>query len=253
MQNIKGYIGVIYRSPSQNTIDFDKFLSNFEDILNTTASSNSLFTTVLGDFNARSYFRWKNNKTTVEDTRLEALTSLHGFHQLISEPTHLPPTSTSCFDLNFTDQLNLVVDGGTHLSINPKCYHQIKYCKLNLNIKYQTPYQCLVCDYKRTDVESIKRSFELVNWKTLFHNKTVHKQVSIFNYILMTILSNFITDKLVTSDDRDPLKFKNQLHNIYIKNGDKDNDYDMLQEAIYEVSEIINKRKKEHHYNLALK
>ena len=69
----------------------------------------------------------------------------------------------------------------------------------------------------------------------------------------MNIFSNFIPDKLVTFDDRDPLKLKNQLHNTYIKNGDKDNGYDMLQEAIYEVSEIINKRKEEYYYNLALK
>ena len=36
-QNCKGYIGVIYKSPSQNTTEFEEFLPNFEDILNTTA------------------------------------------------------------------------------------------------------------------------------------------------------------------------------------------------------------------------
>ena len=65
VQNIKGNIGVIYRSPSQNTIDFDEFLLNFEGISNTTASSDSLFTTIVGDFSSRSNFRWKKNKTTV--------------------------------------------------------------------------------------------------------------------------------------------------------------------------------------------
>ena len=39
IQNCKRYIGVIYRSPSQNTTEFEEFSSNFEDILNTTASS----------------------------------------------------------------------------------------------------------------------------------------------------------------------------------------------------------------------
>ena len=84
--------------------------------MNTTASSSSLFTIILGDFNARSSFWWKNDKTTVEGARLEALTSLHGFHQLISEPTHLLPTSTSCIDLIFTDQSNSVVDSGAYKS-----------------------------------------------------------------------------------------------------------------------------------------
>ena len=117
---------------------------------------------------------------------------------------HLLPVSTSCIDLIFTNQSNLVVDSGTHSSLNPKCHHKITYCKLNLNIKYPLPYQKLVWDYKRANVESIKRPIELVNWETLFHDKTVHKQVSIFNETLMNIFSNFIPSKYVTFDDRDP-------------------------------------------------
>ena len=81
------------------------------------------------------YFLVKNDKTTVEGTHTEALTSLHGFHQLISEPAHLPPTSTSCIDLIFTDQPNLTVDSSTHTSCNSKGHHQISYYKLNLNRK----------------------------------------------------------------------------------------------------------------------
>ena len=84
--------------------------------MNTTASSSSLLTIILGDFNARSSFWWKNDKITVEGAHLEALLSLHGFHQLISEPTHLLPTSTSCIDLIFIDQSNLVLDSGIHSS-----------------------------------------------------------------------------------------------------------------------------------------
>ena len=91
-------------------------------------------------------------------------------------------------------------------------------------------------------MESIKRSIELVNWETLFQNKTVHKQVSMFNETLMSIFSDFIPDKYISFDDRYPpwmndlvkteIKFKNQLYNTYIKNGYKENDYNMLHEAI---------------------
>ena len=80
VQNCKGYIAVIYRSPRQNAEKFDKLLPNFEDISNTTASSISLFTITLGDFNTRPVFWWKNDKTTVESTRLDVLTSLHSSH-----------------------------------------------------------------------------------------------------------------------------------------------------------------------------
>ena len=43
IQNCKGYIAVIYRSPSQNTAEFKEFLSDFEEILNTATSSTSLY------------------------------------------------------------------------------------------------------------------------------------------------------------------------------------------------------------------
>ena len=172
--------------------------------MNTTVSSSSCFTIILGDINARSSSLWKSDKTAREGACLETLTSLHAFHQLIPEPTHLFATSTSCIDSIFTDQSNLVVNSGTDSTVNPKRHHQITYYKLNPNFKHPPPYQRLVWDYKRANVESIKRSIELVNWETLFHNKTVHKQVSIFNETLMNIFSNFIPNKYITFDDRDP-------------------------------------------------
>ena len=77
------------------------------------------------------------------------------------------------------------------------------------------------------------------------------------------MFSNFIPNKYVIFDDRDPpwmhdfiktkIKFKNQLYNTYIKNDYKDNDHNMLQEAINEVSKFISKREKEYHYHLASK
>ena len=71
----------------------------------------------------------------------------------------------------------------------------------------------------------------------------------------MNIFSNFIPSKCMTFGDfvKSKIKFKNQLYNTYIKNGYKENDYNMLQEAINEVSKIISKRKEEYHYQLASK
>ena len=83
-------------------------------------------------------------KKTTEGTHLEAFTSLHNFHQLILEPTHLQPHSNSCIDLTFTDQPNLVINCGTHSFLNSKCHYQITHCSLNFNIEYSPPYERLV-------------------------------------------------------------------------------------------------------------
>ena len=84
---------------------------------------------------------------TMEGTRLDSLVSTDGFHQLISEPTHILQNLLSCIDLIFTDQPSLVDDIG--------CHHQITYCKLNLKIVYPPPYECLVWHFNSADVNAI--------------------------------------------------------------------------------------------------
>ena len=73
--------------------------------------------------------------------------ALHGmnlsFLKKISQPTHILANLSSCIDLIFTDQLNLVTDCGTRPSLHPNCHRQIIYCKLNLRIVYPPPYQRL--------------------------------------------------------------------------------------------------------------
>ena len=97
LRNCKGYIGVVYSFPGQDNVESGNFLSDFDELLSKTASSSSLFTIILGDFNARSSSWWKKDKTTAEGTHLEALTSLNNFHQLISEPTYLLPNLIPVF------------------------------------------------------------------------------------------------------------------------------------------------------------
>ena len=52
-----------------------------------------------------------------------------------------------------------------------------------------------------------------MNWKILFNNKTVNKQVSILNETIINIFSNFVPNKRVTFNDSDP-----RWMNDYIKN-----------------------------------
>ena len=54
IQYNKGYIGVVYRSPSQDAIEFQNFLSSFGTDLSDSTINNALFTIILGGFNATS-------------------------------------------------------------------------------------------------------------------------------------------------------------------------------------------------------
>ena len=154
-------------------IKFCLFLINFWIISNNSDHSesyqNNYFTIILRAFNARSKSWWPEDVTSHERTHIESLTTMHGLQQLISDPTHLLPNS-SCIDIIFTDQPNLAVNSGIHLSLHVKCHHQIIQCKFNLMIVYP-PYECLVWDYKRVNTDAIISSISQVDWEFPFFNK----------------------------------------------------------------------------------
>ena len=95
---------------------------------------------LLGDFKAESKSWSVNDITTEEGIILKNLTSLYGMKQLISAPTHILQHSSSCIDLIFVNQPNLVIDSGIHPSLHQNCHHQIIFCKLYLKIEYPPSY-----------------------------------------------------------------------------------------------------------------
>ena len=133
------------------------------------------FSIILGDFNAKSKSWWKSDIDTIEGTKINGVTSSYGLQQLISQPTHLLANSSFCIDLIFTDQPSLVVDCGTHPSLHPNCHHQIVYCKLDLKFIYPPPYQRCVWDFKRANIDSIRKAVKMVDWHFMFMIKTIHE------------------------------------------------------------------------------
>ena len=129
-----GYVLVVYRSPSQSSNDFENFLSSFDQVITDMSLNNPAFRLISGDFNCKSNSRWEGDISTKKGINLESVSSSHGLHQLITDPTHILRQSSSCIDLIFTDQPNLVIDSGVHSSLHAKCHHQIIHCKLNLKI-----------------------------------------------------------------------------------------------------------------------
>ena len=53
-QNKRIIISSLYRSPSQNSEEFESFLTNFEHLLSDINALKPSFSVILGDFNARS-------------------------------------------------------------------------------------------------------------------------------------------------------------------------------------------------------
>ena len=116
--------------------------------------------------------------------------------------------------------------------------------KLNLNIEYPSPYERLDWDYEKAHTDNIKKSIESVNYEFLLNNKTVNRQVSIFNETIINTFFNFVPNKLVTFNDSGPpwtndflknkIKWKHQIHKTYKKWSHSD--YLKLQEVTSVIS-----------------
>ena len=263
LNNKKGYIVSLYRSPSQTNDEFDEFIINFDLMLHDISSLNPSFVMILGDMNAKSSSWCSNDSTSNEGFHIESLTSFYGFSQLISNPTHILPTTSSCIDLIFTDQPNLIMDSGVYSSLHPNCHHQIVFSKINLKIEYPPPYERIIWDYKHANTESINQAINTFDWENLFQGKHVDEQLFCLNNTLLNIFKNYIPNKLVTFNDSDPpwinnhiktlIKLKNQMYNHYIQNGKKLDDYLLLETANKELSEIIERNRNEYFNGLATK
>ena len=155
---------VLYRSPSQSQEEFEIFSNNFEAILDIQAQKNPFLMTTIGDFNAKSKNWYSQHKSSFEGRTIESVISQFGLYQLINEPTHLLENSSSCIDLIFTSQPNLVVESGVHPSLHPNCHHQIVFAKFNLMISYPPPYSREVWHYREANTDLIRRAISNFIW-----------------------------------------------------------------------------------------
>ena len=158
----------LYRSPSQTQDEFEISLKNFELTLDKIHENNPFMIIVLGDFNAKSNNWCKADITSPEGSKTDTIASSYGLNQLIQEPSHILNSSTSCIDLNFTSQLNLVMKSGIHSSLHSSFHHQIVFSKFNLSIFYPPPYEKTVWYYERGNTELIRRAIDQFDWSCSF-------------------------------------------------------------------------------------
>ena len=267
--NKKVLISAIYRSPNQNKNEFDLFLANLainkllnQKFLAINKRKPYLFI-ITGDFNARSSSWWSEDINTTEGLNLFSLTSSNGFYQLINEPTHIQVSSASCIDLIFTNQENLSVNSSVHASLHPNCHHQIVHSSFNLNIYYPPPYQRLIWDYNKADASNIRKALDSVNWERLFSGYNINEQVAAFNEVLLNIFRNYVPNKYITIDDKDPvwmndfvkskIKANNLLFKQYIQNSRFESDSRLLENVVNELNELISSTKALYYENLAKK
>ena len=112
---------------------------------------------------------------------LETLTSevssvdRSGAAQGMANSTYLLSTSSSsCIDLIFTFQSNLVMESGFQPSFHPNCHYQVVFAKFDLSIYYPPPYEKIVW-YNRANAGLIRRAIDLFGWDKALRINDVDK------------------------------------------------------------------------------
>ena len=191
--------------------EFEKFIDNLELNLETLCQNNPFLIVLMGDLNAKSKNWYSHDKTSHEGNEIENVTAQFGLQQIIKEPTHISNTSSSCIDLIFTSQPNLITDSGVHSSLHSNCHHQIVFAKFNLHIVYPPPYLREIWHYREANTRLIRRAIKEFNWERAFSNTNVNEKVDIFNRTILNILSNFIPHEIIVCNDKDPPWLNNRI------------------------------------------
>ena len=189
-------------------------MENFELTLDKIHENNPFIAIALGDFNAKSNNWCLSDITSLEGSRIDTIANSYGLNQLIQEPTHVLNSSSSCSDLIFTLQPNLVMESGIHSSLHSSCHHQIVFAKFNLSIFYPPPYERTVRYYERANTELIRRAIDQFNWVRTLSNVNVDEKVYFFTKTLLNIIQNFILHETIIRDDRDPPWINNEIKKL---------------------------------------
>ena len=120
----------------QSQDQFHDFLANLEINLDDSLNSNPFVTTAIGDFNGKTCKWSEGDRSTIEGSKIDFVTSQFGLSQIIKELTHILKNSSSCINLIFTTQPNMVLESGDYNSLHQNYHHQILFAQFNLKVYY---------------------------------------------------------------------------------------------------------------------
>ena len=90
----------------------------------------------------------------------------------------------------------------------------------------------------------MNKAIEVFNKERLSQNKSIHNQLKLFNETIVNIVSNYIANKCITCNDKDPpwlnnhikhlINHKNEVFKKYLKERRSNSVYKIV-EAIHEI------------------
>ena len=253
----------IYRSLSQNSVDFEVFIQRLQTMLNRMRTENVQSIIVTGDLNCRSSQWWPRDVENAEGASLDELIESNNLVQLIDEPTNIRGEGMSCIDLIITNQPNMFVESGVHPSLDEHCQHQVIYGKLNMSVPYPPPYKRTVWDYENADIPQIRDCLQGVNWELNFGNQGSEEMTNTLTKKIYEIMSKCIPNCVIKCDEKDPpwitqelktaIKRKHRVFRHYVNRGRRPEDWAKVKDVRNSTSKMITDAKQKYHITLGRK
>ena len=118
---------------------------------------------IVGDFTAKcsKWYLFHKNNAAQEIPQTYATTE--GYSQLVNKPTDCANGSSSCIDLIFTSNTNLVTDFEVDPTLYKTRHYNLIFGKINFNIPLPPPFYRDIWDCKRDNVEMIQKAITNFN------------------------------------------------------------------------------------------
>ena len=180
--------------------------SSLNSILENIDNEKPIGIVLTGDFNARSSYFWGDDADTREGQILSEMSIFINLEQLICERTHVRDDgSQSCIDLIFTNQRFAFTDVQIIPHSEKQFKHLIVYGKINFSVPCQPPYKRKICDYSHANYANISEVLNNIDWVNIILNENVDEITTCFFERLMLVMSENISNKIVTCSDKDAL------------------------------------------------
>ena len=130
-----------------------------------------------------------------------------------------------------------------------------------MKIAYPPPYARKVVDYGKDQTGLMNRAIDQFDWVNLILDKNINAQVILFNRTILNIFHNFIPNKIILYDHRDPPWMNDKIKQLIKKKKaifqkQKESnavDHAILSDITLELSNAISLSKAKYHERLAIK
>ena len=244
----RSFFVALYHSPNLSNEDFEEFYHKLQDNLDQIKELKPHCTILTGDFNCRTKQFWPGDTDSPKGIALDELIESNNMTQLIDQPTNLESRGISCVDLIITDQPNLFIDYGIRSSLDNCCHHQIIHGKVNISIPSPPPFKRSIWDYAKANKDEIQECLNNIDWHYKL-NLSATNMVSEFTSTVMSVMSRFIPNKIITCNDKDPpwitpeikmaIKRKHCVYNKYVRRGRRPDEWDNVRLIQNDTSKMI--------------